>query len=94
MRELKFREATNLCATHSRLPWEPKPGLAYSRGLEPPNLLVEEPARPTQAWELDVLSMSGIDKMFEESKVILLGTQVRLFSIIDARVDGKLSEGK
>lgn len=38
--------------------------------------------------------MSGIDKMFEESKVILLGTQVRLFSINDARVDGKLSEGK
>lgn len=72
MRELELREAMNLCTTHSRLPWEPKPGLAYSTGLEPPRLLAEEPGRPTQTWELGVLSMSGMDKMFEESKVILL----------------------
>lgn len=49
-----------------------EPGLAYSRGLEPQSLLAEEPGRPAQTWELKVLSVSGMDKMFEESKVTLL----------------------
>lgn len=72
MRELEFREAMNLCGTHSKLPWEPKPGLAYSRGIEPQRLLAEEPRRQAQTWELEVLSVSGMDKMFEEHKVTLL----------------------